>query len=272
MKTTLKPVEAGIYVAIALCFIFVFVLNVLLVYPALDNLLDFGSFIASGKAIAEKSNPYQIDSPLIFQLTVPRVGKVYSINLNPPISLLFFSAIANGNSLFVVTIWRALTLFLYSCGILILVKNYKYSSNPTRVIWAFSLAGLWHVLQLGQIYAPLLLAAIGTWLFLEKDKPILAGLCLGILIAIKPNFVIWAVLLGVARYWSTFIVSGLTASSISFLPIIIYGNQIYAYWLEALAAFQSKALLIPGNNSLQSFMARIGLDKYAILYAVSKFF
>jgi hypothetical protein len=53
---------------------------------------------------------------------------------------------------------EVLSLALYTGVVFLLNKEYPTDKKNQllRLIWAFSLAGIWHTLQLGQIYAMLL--------------------------------------------------------------------------------------------------------------------
>src|SRR6266498_4988201 len=67
------------------------ILNFISIQPALHHLLDFGSFIAAGKAAATGKNPYTADSPLVYRVESKDTDQsVPSPNLNPPLSILFF--------------------------------------------------------------------------------------------------------------------------------------------------------------------------------------
>ena len=126
-----------------------------------------------------------------------------------------------------------------------------------RVAWTFSLAGLWTTLELGQIYMLLLLASVGAWLFLKQGRYRVAGLLIGILIAVKPNFLLWPLLLLLAGYVSVFVVASVTAVLISLAPLLVFGYTVYIDWLKATGAFSGIAL--PGNGSLPGLLARLGL-------------
>jgi len=258
---------------IASCIMFIFTTflfsNIVMVYSSRNGLLDFGSFIASGQEATANRNPYTANTPLIFWpvFTKLNIGGP-APNLNPPISVLIFQSIANLDPIKSVTVWRIFSILLYLLSLAILIRNYPEKSTIPMVAWAISLAGFWHTLQLGQIYVPLLFATITVWIFIEKEHFILAGLALGILIATKPNFAFWALLLGFAGYWSTLFTAGGTAFMISLIPLIIYGPNIYYQWLDAAAFFTPSVLLWPGNNSLQGLGARFGLADMGTILSI----
>jgi Glycosyltransferase family 87 len=245
----------SVYVALALTII----LNITWIQSALDQLLDFGSFIAAGQEAASGHNPYTEDSLLVYLIESENNAQpLPSPNLNPPLSILFFIPLSKLDPITAVSGWRIATALLFGMGVLILANSYPTSTNLTRIAWALSLAGFWHMIALGQIYAPLLILAIGVWIFTERGDHKLAGLALGAIIAIKPNFVFWLVLLGVTGYTAAALTAAIVALALSILPALIFGVEVYKQWLTALFNYPSRGLSIAGNTSFQSLTARFG--------------
>lgn len=245
------------------------ILNIITIKPALNQPMDFGSFIAAGKMAVEGKNPYAADSPLVFQVESQNTDQTLpSPNLNPPLSIILFKKLANLDSLRAVSAWRITTVFVYGLGIFILTKAYPKFTTPTRILWALCLAGIWNTIALGQIYAPIFILAIGVWIFMEKGYSKLGGIILGTIIAIKPNFVFWLLLLGIAGQITTILSAAVTVLALSLLPIAFFGPQIYQQWLTALSNYPSIGLLIAGNSSLQSLTARFGSSISGIVMSV----
>jgi len=235
------------------------ILNLISIQPALGALLDFGSFISAGKAAREGQNPYTTDSPLVFQVDSQNSDQTLpSPNLNPPVSIIFFRLLADVNPAKAALSWKVISAIMFVTGVFILARSYPKFTNPVRILWALNLAGFWNTIALGQIYAPIFLLAIGVWIFTENRYSKLAGIMLGMIIAIKPNFIFWLLLLGVAGQITTILSAAVTVLVLSLLPIAFFGPQIYQQWLTALANYPSIGLLIAGNSSLQSLTARFG--------------
>ena len=73
-----------------LFFILVILINLLPFYDGKNDLMDFGSFYASGLKLSQNDNPYDASSDYILEILFPKVGAGGKmVNLNPPISLLF---------------------------------------------------------------------------------------------------------------------------------------------------------------------------------------
>ena len=179
------------------------------------------------------------------------------LTFNPPVFLLVFRLLANSNPLIAFRAWYLSSFIIYLSVVTLLIKAYSHKMTILRVVWAFSLVGLWTALELGQIYMPLLLASVGAWLSLRQGRYRVAGLLIGILVAIKPNLFLWPLLLLLAGYVSVFVVACVAAALISLVPLLIFGSTAYVEWLKATVAFSGIAL--PGNGSLLGLTARLGL-------------
>jgi hypothetical protein len=220
-----------------------------------ESLKDFGSFIASGQLASRGENPYSTESPLIFQVEFQKLGLKASLpNLNPPISILFAQLLATSDPITALLAWKSITAVLYFLCVLALVLIFPENSPILKIFWAFSLAGFWHTIELGQIYAPLALFSTGAFIFFSKQKWVLAGVLIGCMVAIKPNFLIWPFFLLMGNFIPTALVALATAGAISLLPLLIYGSQIYTQWLQASLNFS--ALSFPGNSSLVGLVSR----------------
>lgn len=237
--------------------LFSIIFNLEIVTSSLDELGDFGSFIASGLSLKNGTNPYDTNSPLIFEAVLPRVnagGKMP--NLNPPISLLVFEWVATGDHILTVNIWRALSLLLYIVSFLLLANEYKPA--PLRTLWAFALAGLWHTIGLGQIYTLLLLLTTLAWLSSRQNKSIQMGIFLGLLVSIKPNFFLWVLLLATQKNWKTVFTALIVMGFSAIVPLIRMSPEVYLQWIEA-TRVDSHVLIMPGNSSLFGLTSRMGI-------------
>jgi alpha-1,2-mannosyltransferase len=238
---------------IAFFFFLILAINWFFIQSATKYLLDFGSFMASGIAAVNGQNPYSTNSPLILVVFFKWIGGSFSApNLNPPITVLLFEGISRFDPFIALATWRILSATGYILSLLVLARVYRHSSTLFRITWAICLAGFWHTIQLGQIYIPLLMLVVAFWVLSESKHLKLAGIALGILISIKPNFIYWAILVGIGGYWSAFFVAACTALLISIVPLLIYGPTIYMQWLTTLHGSPEAGLLLPGNSSLQS--------------------
>jgi hypothetical protein len=225
------------------------------VYPE-HGLWDFGSFVASARAAREGLSPYGI-YPLTLHVSLPGFES-WNPNLNPPISALLFRAFDTADPAVTFRVWQWISAALYAVTVALLLRRYGGRDWPAVAIWAFGLAGFWDTLFLGQIYIPLLLAAVGAWLLLERGRTVAAGVLIGILIAMKPNFLVWPALLFLAGHYRAPLVAGATAAAISAIPLAVYGFEPYLEWATLIASDRDRAFFLT-NASLAGLAARAGV-------------
>jgi hypothetical protein len=173
-------------------------------------------------------------------------------NLSPPVSVLLFQQIAWLDPALLFRILYALSLALYLLTLIALDRTYPDRSTTLRVLWALAIFPLWFTLGVGQVQVALLALAATVWLALHARRDGLAGLALGVLVAWKPNFLLWPILLYLAGRRRTSLLSVAVTSLLSLWPTLVYGPSIYREWLEASA--QTTAGI--GGYGLVSFLAR----------------
>jgi len=271
MKLQISKFKLVKYSIISILLIIAIFINFLFVVTGLSSLHDYGSFIASGQLANQNQNPYSTENPLVFSVKFSGInleGK--APNLNPPISILIFQLAAQYDPYVSINIWRLVSILLYLICIFMLHRVFPSDGSTSifRIFWAVSLAGFWHTIQLGQIYSVMVLFTVLAWIFLYKKRVIIAGVFLGLLIAIKPNYIFWAILLLIAGNWKSFLSAGISAMSISMIALITDGIDIYRQWLEASSIYTDNLLLFPGNNSFQGLTARIGLPQMGVIMAI----
>ena len=188
---------------------------------------DLGSFVAAGRAASQGINPYGV-----YPLTA-RAGDLAYPNLNPPVSVLLFQLLGRFEPPQVLPFWYAASLAAYVTALLVLVETYPQFDVALRVAWALSLSWLWQTLQQNEIYLAVVLVGVLAWVALIQRKETMAGVLLGLLVAIKPNFLLWPVLLFPAGYRRVSLTAAFTAAALSFWPAAVYGPSIYPEWLAA---------------------------------------
>jgi len=257
MKTSLKLKR----IAPLFVLVLILIINILFVIANFDNLADFGSFIASGRLANMGKNPYSIEYPLVFKVDFGKNGPSgIAPNLNPPISVLLFQWISKFNAHDSMVVWRFFTFTLMFITIYFLHKEYPLPGTTgfIRFFWALCFAGFWHTIELGQIYAILFFLTTSAWILNNKDKKMLAGIFIGFAIAIKPNLIIWAILLLATKNWKVIISAFISGLFLSIIPILTSGFNIYKQWIECIANYGNALLDFPANNSFQGLTVRFG--------------
>ncbi|MBA4785076.1 MAG: DUF2029 domain-containing protein [Rhizobiales bacterium] len=219
---------------------------------------DFGAFVASGRAAAAGLDPYGIYPPLTPHVVFPGF-EAWNPNLNPPISALLFQLFDITDLAISLRVWWGISLVCYLAAVVLLLRRYSEGVEAILLgIWAFALAGFWDTLFLGQIYTPLVLAAVVAWLLLERGKLVQAGILIGLLVSMKPNFLVWPVLLFLAGCWRPPLIAAATAVVVAAIPLAVFGPQIYLDWLSLVASDGDRAVFLT-NASLAGLAARAGL-------------
>jgi hypothetical protein len=198
------------------------------------ELHDFGAFVAAGRAVRDGLDPYGV-----YALT-PRGGDVAFPNLNPPVLLLPFRMLAPGDPRELFAIWYGVNLALYGLALALLARAHPWHRRTTSLAWAVAFAPLWVTVGLGQVYVALTLLAAGTYVLLARGRGAAAGALLGLLVAAKPNFILWPVLLFAAGERRAALVAASVGGVLSAVPLLLWGPGIYRDWIATSAALSAR--------------------------------
>lgn len=221
-------------------------------------LMDFGSFVASGQAAGRGLDPYGI-YPLTFHVVLPGF-EAWNPNLNPPTTLPLFQALAALPPEQGFRLWWASSALGYGAALWLLARRHGGALLP----WAVALAGFWDTLVLGQVYLPLVLAAVAAWLALERGRDMWAGVLIGLVVAAKPNFAVWPALLLLAGHGRPALAAGITALALAVPPTLLYGPQVWGQWLHLVLTDADRAAFLT-NASLSGVAQRLGVPALGTL-------
>jgi Glycosyltransferase family 87 len=261
-KPTNDWAKVGPPLGVAFCLLIYYITvftQALLSFSSTIPFLDYGSLYASVYAWAHRLNPY-LNYPLTND---PKLGVrglfVHAVNLNPPISLYMFRPIVAVGPIASVELWTLVSVCLFCMSLILVIRANPNPALRTRILLTLGMAGVWYTFQLGQIYMILLfITAIAWWSFKKNDFAI-AGIAIGILCALKPTFLIWPVLLILARHIRAGISAILTFAALSMVPLVFGdGVRIYRQWFTACQHFNGIGL--PGNSAIMVMFMR--LDPY----------
>jgi hypothetical protein len=229
------------------------------------SLRDFGSLWASGNLANQGLNPYGEHSST-FRVTTPG-GQWSAVNLNPPFSVLLFQPLARLDPALGFRALQVASAMGYVMLILVLIHHTPTPDAWLRVLLLFLWHPFWSTLELGQIYVLLLpLAAAG--LLLGERRPILAGVCIGLLVALKPPYVIWPLLLLVGRHGRPALVGLGTAAILTLLPAVFGHLDWYPEWIAA-ARTASALQYLHDNLSALALLTRLGVPPLAAIAAMA---
>jgi hypothetical protein len=216
---------------------------------------DLGTFLVTGQAMLQHRNPYAV-YPTTFHFENGD-HLVVAPDLNPPITLYPLELVANAPPLTAYRVWFWISLALYAAGVVALAFSFPSGTTPLRVAWVAVFAGLWETLALGQVYVLLMLLVVGAWLTLPGRRHLLAGVCIGVLVAIKPVFALWPLFLLIAGIWPAALTALGTAAVLTLLPLLISGPGLYREWLTATGAAGS-LMTTAGNMSFPALATHAG--------------
>jgi len=259
-----KLVQAG--VAIALCALIA--MAAVHVLSSRDKLRDFTTFAQAGRAYQDGLDPY-----VLYKEADPAAGiapgtplETGSPNLNPPISIYPFSLIAGADPFAVRDGLNVVSAAIYAALCFVLLKAYPWQRRPLIMLWLLAVAGFWYTLLLGQIYIPLFALGLGALLLIERGRNLIwAGVLVGLVVAIKPNFGVWPLFLLLAGHRKLALTAIVVAAAVSAVPLMIDGPELYSQWLDAARAYPRAA--IAPNASMFGVATRLGLPEAGYVIA-----
>jgi hypothetical protein len=220
------------------------------------GLWDFGAFLESGRAAARGLDPYGV-YPLTPRVSLPGFEGV-NPNLNPPVSALLFRAFDLAPPETAFAVWTVVSALCHGLAAGLLIRRHLSGVEAAAAaLWAAAMAGFLDTLYLGQIYTPLALSAAGAWLLLERGRGVAAGALIGLVAALKPNFLVWPVLLALAGHRRPALAAGAVFAAVSAAPLAALGPGVYARWFSVIAEDGARAAFLT-NASLAGFAARLG--------------
>jgi hypothetical protein len=105
-----------------------------------------------------------------------------------------------------------------------------------------------------------------AWWALRERKWFAAGVSIGLVCAIKPNFLVWPGLLLAGRSKKTGFTAIATTAMVSAIPLILQGPTLFRQWIAACRRFNGFEL--PGNSSLLAIFSRAGIPKAGLSITV----
>lgn len=224
-----------------------------------EGLQDFGSFIASGRAAVEGRNPYGEDEPLVLIQIAPGSGSVRNPNLNPPVSVLGFSALAPFDPTGGLMWWRVATLLMHLAAMALAAASARMRIPRPRFAWALAVFCLWETVRWGQVYTIVELLVALALLGLRQKRPMAAGVVIGLAVAIKPNLALWLLALLAARRYRVFVGAMLAFLVAWAIPLAIYGPGIYSQWIDATRSYAGA--LRNANGSIPNLVEFVGASR-----------
>jgi Glycosyltransferase family 87 len=267
-----KPNKAGLdrtwpFFAIATVLLFWYSTHADTVLLAADGKsYDLESFWVSGWAANHHLNPYAVYPSQWHFKPIPNGPEIYDVNLSPPCLLPLFQLLAIFPQRAIVIPWTFVSTLLFVSGTALLWIARRGEMQARQILWLLLSSSVIDTLWLGQDYGLMFLLACAVWLLISSERMAAAGICMGILIAMKPNLGLWPILLFVAGYKRPAVLSALSAAAISILAAVIYGPEIYRQWLQAYPL--EPRHIFTSDISFVGIFTRLGLPAIGAALAV----
>jgi alpha-1,2-mannosyltransferase len=204
---------------------------------------DFDTFWRSAAALWEGSDVYDTGA----QFT----------NLNPPFWILLISPLGLLEPLVAYRVFVLITLVI-TVGYLAWMADELRLRSRWAVLGAVMLllsSPLLATLALGQIYPVLALGLVATWVADRRDRPLISGGALGVVVALKPSLapvLLWPL---VRRRWGAFGAALAFGGAATLIATVAVGPEATLDWLRLLASRSSSPYW--DNASLPGAAARL---------------
>ena len=185
---------------------------------------DFDTFWRSAVAFLEGRDVYDTGARLE--------------NLNPPFWILLISPFGLLEPLLAYRIFALITLVI-TVGYLAWMAGEVRLRTPWAVVGAVMLlfsSPLLATLALGQIYPILALGLVAAWVAQRRDKRVLSGISLGLVVALKPSLVpvlLWPL---VRLRWETFGAALASGAAATLVGVVVMGPGATLDWLRLLSS------------------------------------
>jgi alpha-1,2-mannosyltransferase len=197
---------------------------------------DFVSFYAAGK-LALAGTPalaYDQATHFLMQQRFAVEGAPYQFFFYPPVFLLLCAPLAT------LPYYAAFYLFEFAtlAAFLLVMRSILREPGWTWLAPVLAFPAIFWTLGLGQ-NAFLTAALFGGFTLLIDRRPVLAGMCLGLL-CYKPHFGLLApVGLAFGGHWRAFLAAGATVAGLVLLSVALFGVETWQAYLTAFAGSDS---------------------------------
>jgi arabinofuranan 3-O-arabinosyltransferase len=206
--------------------------------------VDFETFYRSSVALLHRADTYHTGSLLP--------------NLNPPLLALLLAPFGLLPAPPAYWAFTVVSLLVMTAAVVLVARELRLASRWTVLavltLWASS--PLHGTLVLGQIYGLLLLGVSLGWLAQRRGRPVLSGIVLGLVVAIKPSLAPLLLVPLVQRrpvpLWSGLLCAGLG----TVIGVLAAGPSSALEWLRL--ASGTPAPEVDANASLPGLVARLG--------------
>jgi len=207
--------------------------------------VDFDTFWQSAVALTHGADIY--DTPA--KLT----------NLNPPLMTVLLAPFALLDALVAYRVWVVLAALLVIGSLLLVGRELRLRPAVTvlAVLAVLASSPLHGTLVLGQIYPVLLAGIVAGWLAERHDRPVLAAVLYGVVVALKPSLAPLLLIPAVQRRWAP-LRAGIASAAVATLAgVAVCGPRSGLDWVGI--ALHEPVPDTVDNASLPGLFVREGL-------------
>ncbi|MGW6696288.1 glycosyltransferase family 87 protein [Nocardia sp. NPDC055049] len=207
--------------------------------------VDFDTFWTSAVALTHGTDIYETPAKLN--------------NLNPPLLSTLLTPFAALDAVTAYRIFVVLTLLMMLGSVLAVCSELRLRPAVTALVTLAVLAStpLFGTLMLGQIYPVLLVGLVAGWIAQRRERPVLASVLFGIVVALKPSLAPLLLLAAVQRQWLPFKAGIAGAAVASLIGVLVAGPSSAGGWLRI--ALSEPVSGWVDNASLPGLAVRFGL-------------
>lgn len=214
---------------------------------------DFLSFWAVGKMALEGAAPYDTSLHLEMMRDFAPTLQGYPAFYYPPLFLLLCASLALLPYFASLAVWLAVTGAAWIGAVRLWTREMKL--ELPLLPWVAAFTPVLITITHGQT-SFLVAALLGAGLLLVRDRPVLAGILLG-LATFKPQFgLLVPVALLLTGSWRTIISASATALAFAALTTVVFGVELWAEWYAV--SSQAQAVMADGT---------VGFGKMVSLFA-----
>ncbi len=211
---------------------------------------DFLLWVLDGRAVRAGANPYVVDARTIPAMTG------FAPSLSAPASMLYAAVLSLADPPVAARVLLVLSALAFIPVVLILLRHVSPAHRLLAAAWLLNLDCFWTTLASGQIYVFLALASVGAWALIER-RQLAAGILIGVAAALKPNLLLWPVLLLLIGSFAPAIAALASAGALSLLAAVLFGPVIYLEWVQA--TLSQTMWVVLENAALPAITAHVGL-------------
>lgn len=218
----------------------------------MKGLRVFGTFWSIGYNLAHHQNPYA-PGPLSWHSYSRNGVTVVDVNSYAPVMLPLFSLLGRFNPYAACRMWLYLDAAAFLLCLLLLRGRWYHA------LW-FVLSGpVLDSFLTTQIYPFLALLFVAAWLLLKANKQVAAGILIGFLVLLKPNFGLWPLFLFFTTYRKSSLYAAASCAFFGLIALPFYGTDVYAEWLVSMFKLSGdNHYIFPSNVSFEAMGLSLG--------------